>query len=190
MQLGGGSLAWKWSKEGTRLSITHRRSKGRVWLPEALQLSHCLPDTCSFGHFPLGEPHWGMAVLLIQPPQPARVFCTAHSFPWVVSLLPAIFQCCLCRHLLPNASSLLGPQLVPPAHILQTQPVWEVPRKGARNKNRNPYEFCISVSYVAHLCVVLEFLLLSLFTVLHVFKIKQLGFFFFTVNKNVVSLKH
>lgn len=77
----------------------------------------------------------------------------------------------------------------PAGPTLQNQPVGELLHRSARNKNRNPCQFCISriISYVAHLCVVLDFLLLWLFTVLCVFQINLLGFF--TI-KDVVSLKH
>lgn len=188
-QPGGGSSVRRWSKEGTRLGITDRGSKGTVGLPKAAEWSRCLPATCSFDHVPLGGPRWEVAALLIQPPHPALAFCTAHCFPWIVFLLPAIFQYCLCHRLLPNASFLLAPQLVPPGPTLQNRPVGELPHRSARKKNRNPCQFCISriISYVAHLCVVLDFLLLCLFTVLCVFQINLLGFF--TI-KNVVSLKH
>lgn len=36
-QLGGGSLVRRWSKEGTRLGITDRGSKGSVGLPKAAE---------------------------------------------------------------------------------------------------------------------------------------------------------
>lgn len=149
-----------------------------AWLPKAAELSHCLPATCSFDHFPLGLPRSEMAALLIQPP---HTFCTAHFFPWIVFLLPAVFQYRLCHHLLPNASSLLAPQLVTPGPILQNCPLWELLHRSASNKNRNPCQFCISwiISYVSRFCVVLDCLLLWLFTVLRVFSNKPFRLFYY-----------
>lgn len=119
-----------------------------------------------------------MAALLIQPP---HTFCTAHFFPWIVFLLPAVFQYRLCHHLLPNASSLLAPQLVTPGPILQNCPLWELLHRSASNKNRNPCQFCISwiISYVSRFSVVLDCLLLWLFTVLRVFSNKPFRLFYY-----------
>lgn len=50
--------------------------------------------------------------------QPSLASCTAQFLPCMVFPLPAIFQCCLGHPLLPNATSLLAPQLFPPRPVL------------------------------------------------------------------------
>lgn len=99
---GGGSLVWKGSEGGMR---QHDWSKWSLCLSRTAESSHGLPATCSLDHIPWGRPtkRWQLSL----------ASCTAQFLPCMVLLLPAIFQCCLGHCLLPNASPLLGPQLVP-----------------------------------------------------------------------------